>query len=258
MIFEIRDICSARQACEKGFTLIEMAMVMVIMGIVVSIMLTVMPSIVKTAKVKEARANLEKMNNALLGYMISTGGQLPFADTDRDGTGDTGQYFGWLPYKDLGLSSGNDVWGYPIKYGVYADVTTQSVCAVLGDGPNGAGWVADEDSAGRCSDGIDNDDDSFIDCNDTDCSGIGTCASNPDLAKLYTDTGTQTQKLYLLISGGDVTGGFEGYNANNNAQYEDADRKIEYNPANGQLIYNDLMVAGDINSIKGVIGCKIP
>ncbi|OGR12319.1 MAG: hypothetical protein A2277_07180 [Desulfobacterales bacterium RIFOXYA12_FULL_46_15] len=105
---------------ERGFTLIEMAMVMVIVGIVVSTIMTVMPSVIKTGKLKEARANLEKYENALKGFAIINL-RLPFADSNGDGVEDAG-FTGTLPFRTLGLSNGNDVWGNPVKYAVYPDL----------------------------------------------------------------------------------------------------------------------------------------
>jgi prepilin-type N-terminal cleavage/methylation domain-containing protein len=103
---------------EKGFTLIEMSVVMVIVGIVVSVMMTVMPSVIRTGKLKEARANLDKYDNVLKGYAI-VNLRLPFADSNGDGIENAGVTTGTLPFMTLGLSSGNDVWGNPIKYAVY-------------------------------------------------------------------------------------------------------------------------------------------
>jgi prepilin-type N-terminal cleavage/methylation domain-containing protein len=102
----------------QGFTLIEMAMVMVIVGIVISIMMTVLPSVIKTGKLKEARANIEKYGNALNGYAI-IGLRLPFADSDGDGLENINVFTGNLPYRTLGLSNGSDIWGNPVKYSVY-------------------------------------------------------------------------------------------------------------------------------------------
>ena len=104
---------------ENGFTLIEMSVVMVIVGIVVSVMMTVMPSVIKTGKLKEARANLEKYDNALKGYAI-VNLRLPFADSNGDGLEDAG-FTGTLPFRTLGLTNGNDVWGNPGKYAVYGN-----------------------------------------------------------------------------------------------------------------------------------------
>ena len=107
------------KAGEKGFTLIEMSVVMVIVGIVVSVMMTVMPSVIRTGKLKEARANLDKYENALKGYAIIRL-RLPFADSNGDGLEDAG-FTGTLPFRTLGLTHGNDVWGNPIKYAVYGN-----------------------------------------------------------------------------------------------------------------------------------------
>ncbi len=105
---------------DKGFTLIEMAVVMVIVGIVISIMVTVLPSLIQTAKIKEARAILEKTDHALQGFAISNN-RLPFADNDGDGLEDDNHFTGDLPYITIGLSSGDDAWGNPIRYGVYGE-----------------------------------------------------------------------------------------------------------------------------------------
>ncbi len=102
----------------SGFTLIEMAMVMIIVGIILSTIMSVMPSIIKSAKVKETRALLDKYDHALLGYAIANS-RLPYADSDSDGNENTNVYFGNLPYKTLGLAAGDDGWGHRIKYAVY-------------------------------------------------------------------------------------------------------------------------------------------
>ncbi|MFH2090948.1 MAG: prepilin-type N-terminal cleavage/methylation domain-containing protein [Pseudomonadota bacterium] len=103
---------------ENGFTLIEMSMVMVIMGIIISIMMTVMPSLLKTGKIKEARAILQKYDLVLQGYAM-TNYRLPFADSNGDGLENTNVFVGTLPYQTLGLTHCNDVWGQPVKYAVY-------------------------------------------------------------------------------------------------------------------------------------------
>lgn len=114
----------------SGFTLIEMAIVIIIVGIIISIVASVLPSLIASSKVRQARAQLAAADNALQGYSIANL-RLPFADSNGDGLGDTGVYSGTLPYRTLGLSSGSDVWGNPIRYAVYgvaggADNLTQN------------------------------------------------------------------------------------------------------------------------------------
>ena len=81
-----------------GFTLIEMAVVLVIVGIVISIVATVLPSLIKSSKVKKARAILEQVDYAIQGY-VAANGRLPFADKGTSGKEDslTPTYFGNLP-----------------------------------------------------------------------------------------------------------------------------------------------------------------
>lgn len=103
---------------ENGFTLIEMAMVMVIMGIIISIMVTVMPSLIKTGKIKEAKAVLKKYDQALQGYALANN-RLPWADTNGDGLEEPLVFIGFIPYQTLGMTHGNDVWGNQVRYAVY-------------------------------------------------------------------------------------------------------------------------------------------
>lgn len=126
---------------QYGFTLIEMSIVMVVAGILISVVMTVMPSVLKTGKIKEARARLSKYENALQGYAINNY-RLPFADSDGDGVENSNTFVGTLPYLTLGLSNGSDTWNNPVKYAVYGragngnnltDTSDKtSLCAALG------------------------------------------------------------------------------------------------------------------------------
>ncbi|NOX35443.1 MAG: type II secretion system protein [Deltaproteobacteria bacterium] len=118
MVYVLQSKIKFKKGCDKGFTLIEMAMVMVIAGIIISTIMTVMPAIIKAGKIKQARAMLAKYDYALQGYAI-TNFRLPFADSSGDGLENNNVFIGDLPYLTLGLSNGNDVWGNRIKYAVY-------------------------------------------------------------------------------------------------------------------------------------------
>jgi len=149
-----------------GFTLIEMAVVMVIVGVIISIMASVLPSLIQSAKIRKNRAVLEKVDYALQGY-VTANGRLPYADSGTDGNVDADTYFGNFPFRDLGLSSGDDVWGNRMKYGVYSDLTATSTSTL--------------------------------------CSVLSTASSSAfDSAKLYVtkEDGTQTNVAYVIVSGG--------------------------------------------------------
>jgi prepilin-type N-terminal cleavage/methylation domain-containing protein len=56
---------------QSGFTLIEIAIVVVIVGIIISIISTVLPSLIASTKVKKARAILERADYTLPGRIRS-------------------------------------------------------------------------------------------------------------------------------------------------------------------------------------------
>ena len=211
-----------KNSFSPGFTLIEMAVVLVIVGIIISIVATVLPSLIKSSKVKKTRAILEEVDYAIQGY-VTANGRLPFADKGTTGKEDseTPTYFGNLPYITLGLSSGDDAWGNRLKYGVNKDLTTTNTG-------------------------------SLRDALKTACSDNPV---NPD--KLYvTISGTSTHMAYVVVSGGlkdeDGTGGlFDGLNRVDDASYDDPNRIIESG------VYDDLMTAKACTVIAGSQGFGI-
>jgi prepilin-type N-terminal cleavage/methylation domain-containing protein len=121
----------------SGFTLIEMAVVLVIVGIVISMIATVLPSLIQSTRIRKAQAVMEKLDLALQGYSAATG-RLPCPDINGDGEEDRddsgtrttpaddtcSRYSGELPYRTLGLPSGHDPWQSPVAYAVYEDLIT--------------------------------------------------------------------------------------------------------------------------------------
>lgn len=107
-------------AISKGFTLIELAIVMILVGAVMAILVRLIPTLTTSSDTKECKELLERVDQAIKGYCINNFG-LPWADTTNppDGLGDAPSIIGNLPWRDLGLSSGNDPWGWPIRYGVH-------------------------------------------------------------------------------------------------------------------------------------------
>jgi type II secretory pathway pseudopilin PulG len=197
-----------------------MAVVLVIVGIVVSIVASVLPSLVRSAKVKKAQAILEKVDYALQGYSLANH-RLPCADSGTDGDEDSGVYVGNLPYRTLGLSSADDVWGKSIKYGVYDTLTTTT----SGD---------------------------F-------CTTISSITSYNDVARIHTThqtTGQITNQAYIIVSGGlrdldddGADGFFDGFNEGTDVQFDDPN-KIEFHGTPTSSQYDDLMKVFSINELN--------
>jgi len=218
---------------KSGFTLIELAVVIVIVGIIISIVATILPSLIQSAKIRKAKAILEKVDYSLEGY-ITANGQCPCPDTDGDGLenrtpganppiDDTcASYVANLPYRTLGISSGEDNWHNPIKYAVYEDLirTTSST------GSN------------------------FF------CYGLRDIinyyrTNSPDTSKLYTtdSSGNDRNQAYVIVSGGpkdlDGTGGFfDGLNSGSDVQFESPNKIVDAN-------YDDLVRAVSFSYLSG-------
>ena len=214
----------------SGFTLIEMAVVIIIVGIVVSIVASVLPSLVKSSKIKKADAILEKGEYSIEGF-ITANDRCPCPDTDGDGyenftAGATpvlnvcAAYTGDLPFLTLGYSSGNDAWGNTVKYGVYEDL----VKTTSGSGAN-----------------------AFC----TILSGIISYyqTNAPDTSKLYytNQAGNNINQAYVIVSGGPgdldtdgADGFFDGFNEGTDVQFDDPDR-IEFHGTPVSTNYDDLV-----------------
>lgn len=110
----------------KGFTLIEMAVVLVILGLLLSRLLIPMSEQMTQGKMTVTEQRLEKIKAALIGYAI-TYNRLPCSDIDQDGKEDRAQKTtlgcssvgkeGYLPAVDLGVKR-YDAWGRPFRYRV--------------------------------------------------------------------------------------------------------------------------------------------
>ena len=118
--------CTARTAT-AGFSLIELAVVLVIIGLMLGGLLVPLSTQMENDRRKETAATLELIREALIGYAIINK-KLPCPDTNADGrencTGPVpnGTPSG-LPYADLGVSP-VDAWGNPFSYAVSSNFTT--------------------------------------------------------------------------------------------------------------------------------------
>jgi prepilin-type N-terminal cleavage/methylation domain-containing protein len=126
----------------SGFTLVEVAIVLVVVGLLLAGGINLMSVSSDTASYKESKNNLNDIKEAILGLYVNKN-FLPCPDTNtppdgfgnyltpagagagttasddafKTGTGGVcASPMGWLPFNDLGIGGNGDSWGEPIKY----------------------------------------------------------------------------------------------------------------------------------------------
>jgi prepilin-type N-terminal cleavage/methylation domain-containing protein len=122
---------------EGGFTLIEIAIALVVLGLLVAGLLGPMSTRVEQAEREGTRAMLEEIKEALYGFAIAQG-RLPCPDSDvpNNGlenltSGACTNAAGTLPWADLAVPE-DDAWGRRFRYRVtpsYADAISQNTVA---------------------------------------------------------------------------------------------------------------------------------
>ena len=109
--------CGANRAA--GFTLLELAVVVAIVGVLLGTLLVPLATQVEVANMKGTYEQLEAIHEALIGYAVTSGNRLPCPDTDGDGVAETpgtcADTEGYLPWVTLGLGR-QDAWGRPFRY----------------------------------------------------------------------------------------------------------------------------------------------
>lgn len=125
----------------RGFTLVEMAVVLIIVGLMLGGLLLPLSAQIDQRNLTEAQKRLDEIKEALIGYAIING-RLPCPDTTGDGIEDacpsslvTATTGGNLPWVTLGLSS-QDPWGQVYQYRVNNGYTTTFTLSTT---PSGAG-----------------------------------------------------------------------------------------------------------------------
>ena len=140
---------------QTGFTLIELAIVLMIVGVLAGGVISTLGARIENSKRLETKKDLETIKQALLGYAY-TNKFLPCADdpadTDADGDSDgdgrsdeTGaacdlaDVSGSLPWVTLGVG-GNDAWGN--RYGYWVDSDFASTGGIFTMASDAGGIVA--------------------------------------------------------------------------------------------------------------------
>lgn len=154
---------------KKGFTLIEMAIVLVIVGLLLAGLFTTLRAQFELRRTEETRVVLEEAKEALMGYALANK-FLPCPDTNAIPNGTEGPRVaneclpleGVLPWQLLGVR-GLDAWGRYIRYRVSSNfsnnntfflisdtgdiivnsdtgtLTTSAIAVLISHGPNGFG-----------------------------------------------------------------------------------------------------------------------
>lgn len=116
----------ASQRSEHGFTLVEMAIVLLIMGLLLGGGLTVLSAQIDQQKVKETQQLLNDARESLIGFATNGNNgvpHLPCPDSagndgleDRAPGGACSATQGNLPWVTLGLQPDTDAWGNRLRY----------------------------------------------------------------------------------------------------------------------------------------------
>lgn len=123
---------------QSGFTLIELAIVLVIMTILIGGLAVPLTAQIQARRIAETHKTLEAARDAIHGYAMTHSSYdpnrrlLPCPDTTGDGREDrevSGNgctaYAGWLPWVDLGTAA-QDAWGNRIRYAVHPPLARMS------------------------------------------------------------------------------------------------------------------------------------
>ncbi len=115
---------------ERGFTLIEIAIVVLVLGLLLASLLGPLSVRIEQQEIRKTSEQLEEIKEALYGYAMEAGA-LPCPDAflgagAGDGIAETacpvGAEEGWLPFQTLGVESG-DAWGFRFRYRVTPQFT---------------------------------------------------------------------------------------------------------------------------------------
>lgn len=131
-----------------GFTLLEIAIVMVIIGLLTGGGVSMMKLLTERKARNETMAYLQQARAALISY-VEINGRLPWADSDADGIENSAAPGGTLPYLTLQLSPA-DAYKRIVRYEINSNLASNrsTTCGALKTGLSTRPQVVDGDGAG--------------------------------------------------------------------------------------------------------------
>ena len=146
----LMGVCIMPKQCvnnEKGFTLIEIAIVMVIIGLLAGGGVSLMGILSERKSRNEASEYLNDAKNALINF-AKINGRLPWADNTLDGSEDTNITLGFFPYRTLGFRP-NDSYSRVLRYELNNNIgtTRSNSCSALRAGLSASPRVVDSDGS---------------------------------------------------------------------------------------------------------------
>jgi prepilin-type N-terminal cleavage/methylation domain-containing protein len=132
---------------QQGFTLIEIAVVLVIIGILAGGGVSLMRVLTERKARNETLSYLKDTQLALIGY-AERNGRLPWADNDGDGVENSGVTSGAFPYYTLQVTP-RDTYKRVLRYAINPNLGTSRPlsCSALRAGLSGMPIVVDADGA---------------------------------------------------------------------------------------------------------------
>jgi prepilin-type N-terminal cleavage/methylation domain-containing protein len=112
----------------SGFTLIEMAIVLMIIGLLVNSLLIPASQQMKQQKIRHTQQDLATLKETLIGFAIAQN-RLPCPASTINGLETTGcddNTEGYFPWRTLNLNIKQDAWGRPFRYRVDAEYATSA------------------------------------------------------------------------------------------------------------------------------------